>query len=430
MPRAGLTGSRIRARRLDLGLRQADLAQDLGISASYLNLIEHDRRRIGGKLLVQAARLLGSDVATLTRGAEVALIEGLRDALAHAPETTPGPDRTEEFASRFPDWAAFAVGQARRIAALERAVETLNDRMTHDPFLSAALHDVLSTVTAIRSTSAILTDDGEIDRDWQARFHRNLLEDSQRLAESAQGLVRYLDAGAQEATRLATPQEELEAWLAAVGHHLADLESGAADPQDLLPEGASGAARALMLAHGHQYLADARAIPLDDLRQALTADRFDPQTLATRFGGDLHRLFRRLACLPEGVNGRAVGLVICDGSGTLTFRKPVDGFPMPRFGAACPLWPLFLALTRPHAPLTDLVEQAGQMRPRFVTFAQSAYRPGAGIGAVPLITSAMLILPEDGAAPGDATPVGTSCRICPRAQCPARREPAIVGTTA
>ena len=46
-----LTGSRIREKRLDLHLKQAAVAEAVGISPSYLNLIEHNRRRIGGKLL-------------------------------------------------------------------------------------------------------------------------------------------------------------------------------------------------------------------------------------------------------------------------------------------------------------------------------------------------------------------------------------------
>ena len=52
MSREGLTGSRIRERRVMAGQKQADLAKAIGISASYLNLIEHNRRRIGGKLLL------------------------------------------------------------------------------------------------------------------------------------------------------------------------------------------------------------------------------------------------------------------------------------------------------------------------------------------------------------------------------------------
>ena len=57
MPVVGITGTRVRERRIDRGIRQADLATSVGISPSYLNLIEHNRRRIAGKLLSQIAKL-------------------------------------------------------------------------------------------------------------------------------------------------------------------------------------------------------------------------------------------------------------------------------------------------------------------------------------------------------------------------------------
>ena len=50
-----LTGSLIRERRLALSLRQGDVAQAVGISASYLNLIEHNKRKIGADVLEKLA---------------------------------------------------------------------------------------------------------------------------------------------------------------------------------------------------------------------------------------------------------------------------------------------------------------------------------------------------------------------------------------
>ena len=104
MPRDSLTGSRIRERRLISGLRQADLAKQIGISASYLNLIEHNRRRIGGKLLLNIARVLGVEPSMLTEGAEAALIATLREAAADAGAVQAETDRADEFAGRFPGW--------------------------------------------------------------------------------------------------------------------------------------------------------------------------------------------------------------------------------------------------------------------------------------------------------------------------------------
>jgi XRE family transcriptional regulator, fatty acid utilization regulator len=82
MKRGALTGSRIRDRRVAAGMKQADLARAAGISPSYLNLIEHNRRAVGGKLLADLARTLGCELSALTEGAEAALLGALREAAA------------------------------------------------------------------------------------------------------------------------------------------------------------------------------------------------------------------------------------------------------------------------------------------------------------------------------------------------------------
>ena len=82
MPTQRLTGARIREKRLELGLRQAAVAEAVGISPSYLNLIEHNRRRIGGKLLADIARLLDVDTSLLTEGADRNLLDQMRNAAA------------------------------------------------------------------------------------------------------------------------------------------------------------------------------------------------------------------------------------------------------------------------------------------------------------------------------------------------------------
>ena len=217
MPRDSLTGTRIRERRTMAGLRQADMARQIGIYASYLNLIEHNRRRIGGKLLVGIAQVLGVELSMLTEGAEAALISTLREAAADAGAVAAEADRADEFAGRFPGWAEVLAANHRRIASLERTVQTLSDRLTHDPHLAASLHEVLSTAAAIRSTASILAEPGEIEPEWRDRFHGNLNEDSLRLAESSKALVAYLDESETGTERRGVPQEEVEAWLARQG---------------------------------------------------------------------------------------------------------------------------------------------------------------------------------------------------------------------
>ncbi len=62
-------GYRLREGRRQSGITQAALAARVGISASYLNLIEHGKRDVAGALLRRLADELGLNVAELT-GAE------------------------------------------------------------------------------------------------------------------------------------------------------------------------------------------------------------------------------------------------------------------------------------------------------------------------------------------------------------------------
>ncbi|MBT25182.1 short-chain fatty acyl-CoA regulator family protein [Thalassobius sp. S69A] len=433
MPQRQLTGTRIRERRMMLGARQADLARDVGISASYLNLIEHNRRRIGGKLLLAIARALGVEPSALTEGAEAALIATLREARAADPAAGAELDGLEDFAGRFPGWAQLLEKRHRRVLELERTIETLSDRLTHDPHLAAALHEMISTITAIRSTASILAETRELEPEWRDRFHRNINEDADRLAHSAKALVGYLDSTEDtEEIELSSPQDELDAFLGDSGYHMPLLEELEAVDVEALVERQevlqSSAARAMARSYLNRYAKDAKAMPLPQTIAALGQHGLNPSALAAHFQVDLASVMRRLAEIPLGAAGRAVGLVSCDASGTMTFRKAVDGFTLPRFGAACPLWPLFRALSQPMVPVRQVVQQAGRGSGVFVTYSIAQPSGPVSFDTPPLFEAYMLILPlESGERPPeDAVEVGVSCRICPREACPGRREPSIL----
>ncbi|WP_322865972.1 helix-turn-helix domain-containing protein [Aquicoccus sp. G2-2] len=430
MSESGLAGSRIRERRLVLGVQQSKLAELVGVSPSYLNLIEHNRRRIGGKLLAAIAGALDVDQSLLADGAETALLARLRAAMDAAGEDGTETVSAEDFAGRFPGWARLVAAQLRRIRALEHTVESLTDRLTHDPHLAATLHEVLDTVTAIRSTAAILVETREIEPEWRDRFHRNINEDAERLADGARSLVSFLDAARPVEARHTSPQEEIEAFLEASGFHFPELETpGGIEPGAIVaaaPMLVSVSARAQALAILRRYGADARAMPLGEVEQALTDGAADPLALAARFGVDVAMAMRRMASLPQS----EAGLAICDGSGTLTFRKPLEGFSLPRFGAACPRWPLFRALSRPMVPLSTVISQSARevrgAERRFRAFAIALPAGAAEVNREPLFEAHMLLLPVQQAKDDLLEPVGASCRICALPGCPTRREPSLM----
>lgn len=413
-----LAGTRIRERRTTLGVRQSALARDVGISSSYLNLIEHNRRRIGGKLLLDIAAALQTDAALLAEGAEQSLLNDLR-AAAMASQSPPENDSTEEFAARYPAWAGLISEQGRKIEALENTVAALSDRLAHDPFLSASLHEMLSTVTSIRSSASILTGPDPVEAIWQDRFHKNIFDDAVRLGDASQALVTYLDAPQAGPSSSSTPLEELESYLGARQFYLPNVEAGGE------PTGFEGTSQgqALLDRYADQLRAEAARIPTDALLALVRQEGLEPLKLTHALGVPMQTVLRRLAQIP--LQGAKVGLVECDASGTLTLRRSLAGFPLPRYGDACALWPLFGALSRPHMPISATLRSLGAKGETIKAFAVAAPDAATEYGQDPIMRSTMLLVATDHDEPG-ALDVGMSCRVCPKAQCPARREPSIL----
>jgi len=417
-------GARIREKRIQLRIRQSKLAQIVGISPSYLNLIEHDRRRIGGKLLTDLADALSLDVDLLSEDGKSSKVARLEEA-AHYHKVEMQTESARELATRFPAWSSFLIDLDRNVRRLEAKIDALSDRLSHDPQLATSLHEVITTVTAIRATSSILSGGDDIDPMWQMRFQRNISEDSLRLAEEAQALVDYLDADETE-VRTGTPYEEVEAFLRENDYHFEMMEKETPDIDDILNNSAIRSTAGRLLARNalETYQADATALPVSSLSGDLPI-QVGLLQLAQKHSCSIPQLMRRLACLPTNIVGREFGMVSMDVTGSILFRKQIDGFHMPRFGSACANWPIFQALQMPMRLLEDVVIHTGREGGTFHTYSYCEAIQD-NIGRPPRLVAHMLFYPHTQVA-AQATRVGATCRVCAIAACPSRREPSILG---
>jgi transcriptional regulator with XRE-family HTH domain len=417
-------GSRIREKRIQLRIRQSQLAKIVGVSPSYLNLIEHNRRRIGGKLLTNLADVLSIDVDLLSDDGKSAKVARLEEA-AHYHKADMQAESARELATRFPAWSNFLIDLDRNVRSLEAKIDALSDRLSHDPQLASSLHEVITTVTAIRATSSILSDSDDIGPMWQMRFQRNISEDSLRLAEEAQALVDYLDADETEA-RTGTPHEEVEAFLHENDYYFEMIESETPDLEEILNISSIRSTAGLLLARNalETYQADATALPFSSLSDDLPI-QVGLSQLAQKHSCSIPQLMRRLACLPTDVVGREFGMVSMDVTGSILFRKQIDGFHMPRFGSACAYWPIFQALQMPMRLLEDIVIHTGREGGTFHTYSYCEAIQDS-IGRPPRLVAHMLFYPHTREA-AQATRVGATCRVCAIAACPSRREPSILG---
>ena len=152
-----ILGTRIRQRRRELEITQTALAHAVGISPSYLNLIEWNKRRIAGALLNRIASELDLEIADIAGTGERRLHEALTE-IAHMPaldDMRIEEPRISELIGRFPGWsrAIAALARSERDASLR--AQTLTDRLSNDPHLKETVHGMLTRIAAIRSNIEI-----------------------------------------------------------------------------------------------------------------------------------------------------------------------------------------------------------------------------------------------------------------------------------
>jgi hypothetical protein len=417
-----LTGTRVRNRRLDLGLRQSHVAKEIGISGSYLNLIEHNRRRIGATLLGDLARVLEIDAGLLEDGTAASVLGPVSEAAASFPDISVEDARAEELVSRFPGWAALVAAQRARIIQLEARTEALSNRLAHDTQIATSLHEVISTATAIRSTASILVETPDLDADWRGRFHTNIDTDSARLAASSQALLGFLDMEMEGGgTQDASPLEQAEAVMAQTDFYLPQSETNEAVAFEAVQDSAT---HAILADWAKTSARDAAALPLTEFMQAARAVAFDPARLAARFQVPLDVILRRLIHLPDDADVPLMGLAVCDSAGVVTFQKPVLDFRLPRAGAACPLWPLYQSLSQPGRVLRRVVRLPGVARTPFECFAIASPAGDVAYGVEPRMIATMLVRVARNYDQSDV--VGPGCRVCPVEACSARRHPSLL----
>lgn len=218
-------GHRIRARRKHLGLTQTALARELGISVSYVNLIEHDKRTIGGKLLNRLAETLGLETGALDGAQERQIIDELHQIAAEPgfAETGVSPDSARDLIARHEPWAKTLLAMRRAGARDQSRIAALSDRLNHDPLLNSSIYDMLSSASAIRSIADIYAEAPDIAPEQRHRFDSILHEEATRLSSVAQTLASAFENADPDLGGFTGP-EEVDDFLYARSNYFPVLE--------------------------------------------------------------------------------------------------------------------------------------------------------------------------------------------------------------
>jgi len=451
---SSILGARIRQRRREIGITQADLARKVGISASYLNLIEWNKRRIAGALLRRIAVSLELPLEDLAGVSEERLLETLREIASSPALADVGIEatRTNELIGRFPGWAKGVAALARSEREAVARTQVLSDRLSNDPFLSETVHRMLTRIAAIRSAAEILSEYAEVPAARRERFTHIIHEESRTLSEVGEALAAYLDH-AQDTDRALTPVDEVEALFDAHGHHFEEIEAAAVALVPLLEPGhparrraqARELAEARLMARiddliGRQpqvktaaafnrarrvltdYAAGAALMPLEAFAETAVAVRYDIEALCEAFAVEFQSVCHRLTALPLREGVPRFGYFRANAAGTIIEKLHLEGLSVPRYAPACPLWVLYRAQATP--------EQIVPSGARFVFVARATRAGAGGFGQPRHYVTDMLAVAEDEARLTVYRPepsvlvedVGPSCRVCRRRNCVHRVE--------
>jgi len=226
--KSALAGHRIRARRQELNLTQAGLAATVGVSPSYLNLIEHNRRTIGGTLLLRIAKALDTSPEALSGREEARLAAEFAEVIADpALKSVAIPaERLSELVGAAPELARAALTTFRAYRDAREQAEALAERLAQDPFLAEASHQLLTLITSIRSFSEILQDYGDMDDVQRGRFINAIAEESSKLTGLSREMFDFLGGRAARRPHQ-TPEEEVDDLIHDHNNHFPTLEAAA-----------------------------------------------------------------------------------------------------------------------------------------------------------------------------------------------------------
>ncbi len=223
-------GLRIRNLRKAKGLSQSGLAKSVGISPTYLNLIEANKRDVGGTLVQKLAAELHVELHELTGETEQRLLGELQEAFSDPIlESLRLDERAAHSAvAQMPELARALHLAYRAYLDAAASANAYSHRLESDPMFSELLHQMLSRITAVRSAAEILEDVPDVDETSRQAFYSTITRESRDLSASARALIGEFDRDVRS-HRSISPAREINDLLIEERNYFPSLEEAGAE---------------------------------------------------------------------------------------------------------------------------------------------------------------------------------------------------------
>ena len=444
-----IIGQRLRVLRHSLGLTQAQMAEQLGVSASYITLIESDQRPASARLLMKLAEIYDLNISELAPSTDAQLAADFTAALKDPVLEAKGVTRSEVEAvlQASPRLAAAFVRlhdryRERRVAMLDDEnpmtdrdkVEALAETSRPVDVVRGWFYAQRNHVDVLDRNAEALAEDLDLQRTephvaLTARLAGHGIRVRILPAEVMGGQLRRFDPHRKElmlSELLGQSSRRFQIGVLLGRLEQEDAIGGLVDEAGMTDPAAVSLLRVSLA----NYFAAALLMPYGRFLATCESSRYDIELLSHRFGSSFEQTAHRMSTLQRaGARGIPFFFVRVDRAGNMTKRFSAGRFPFSRFGGTCPLWNIHAAFETPDQVHTQIIRMPeGES---YFSIARTVTRVGGTHGAPAQrlaiglgcdVAFAPRLVYADGIDLERTKPVaiGLNCYLCERHDCAAR----------
>ena len=453
-------GSKIRKERRLKGLSQSELSKNLGISASYLNLLESGRRTITVPLLIKIGNELSLSLKDLTLEGNKRILSDVMEVLSN--EIFDDLDitnlETTEFIGNNPNIAKALLILNDSYKSLRDDMQTRLEKMD----VESAIKEKKSSRLPVEIVSDFLQENknyfDSLEKKSEELRDRIGLRFGPGIGSTEIKFTSYLKNQHNVDVKIVPPEEDQKSikkfdsnknilflsemlTYTARNFHLAyqiaflnghDLIEKIIKENKLYSEDVISLLKISLL----NYFAAALIMPYDDFLKSAKKYKYDVEILMHHYAASFEQITHRLTNLQRPENeGVPFHFLKTDIAGNVSKRFSLSGIHIPRHGGSCPRWNVYIAFLGP----SKIHPQISRMPDGKVYFCIArAFEKGiekhgmprsfVSIGLGCDIQYAKELTYSEGMDLSNKsleTPIGVSCRICPRIDCQQRAFPPI-----
>ncbi len=445
-------GPKIKAFRRQLGLQANKLSEQLGISPSYLNLIESGKRKIDGDLLLKVCEELKIELSDLTNKSDLNLANNLSELLGDelfedldilGPEvqdlvnTNPKIARAliklgdnykqkgQEIVSKVENISGKIIDGRKTSFPGEVVSDFLQENKNYYSKLEKFADDIFNRIQINnRATYMALCD--FLKTEYGVKVKDVLPEDGKPFSKiyyKSQKELHLSDYVALETKKLyAAAQIAQEGAMVVIENYLSEFKFPSEESKKLT--------KVALL----NYCGAAILMPYKLFHQECMKQKYDLELLQNTFACTFEQIAHRVTCLQDPkLPGIPFHFLRVDVAGNISKRFSLSGIEIPRYGGACPRWNVYSAFSRPGVIQAAVSKMSNGEK--YVCIARTVEKGVGRYGKKKSILSIGLgcqakyakdfVYTENLDLNDKKTeiPIGVSCRTCDRLDCSQRAFP-------